>query len=603
MRKIEQLREELSVGWNSWNNESVLSQVLLPHGLSVNLGFKQQNWIDEKILMNSLIGKKGQNDETVLPGYHSWDGSYSELTIIWQGLEAKVQTAHYKDNLLVLISPITIPKKTTNLIVDSGFLWNSAGTLLKKSSNQIEACYADKSIVIFSTEHHNNDPFTPCKTPHFVLSLSNEVGISTETELSLDEIKRLIAIKRNEFLDSHKKYGSKRETFLALQAGIAWNTIFDPRHKRVIATVGRLWNQEYGGYCLFGWDNFFLANMIALDNKNLAYSSILEHMTSATEEGFIPNDDRGNLSKSFDRSQPPVGSIMVWEIYDRYKDDWLLEEVFEGLVKWNSWWFNSRMNKGLLSFGSHKTKNPFWETNTHNRVAAGYESGMDDSPMYEGVPFNSKQNILELQDVGLNSLVIADCKALVKMAKILKRDPVLKILKQRINLLESNLEKLWNKESEIYLNYRTDIQEFSARISPTCFYPLLSQSASNKQVEGLIKNHFNNPEEFFGEWMLPSISRNDPTFKQQRYWKGSIWPPLNYLVYLGLSKYSLKKEMKILASKSEQLFLNEWKRKKMVCENYSSITGTGDDPELSSDNFHAWGALMGFMALLENENN
>lgn len=597
MNKIKQLRRDLSSGWNSWNNESVLSQVILPHGLSISLGFKQSNWINEKILMNSLIGQKDEGAETILPGYHAWDGSYSELVIKWQGLEAKVQTAHHNNEILILITPLILPKKSTSLIVETGFLWNLPGSLKKLSNTSILATCNEKDILINTTDTHFEDPFLPCKTPFLSILLRNELAVYTGEKLELEKIKSLISHKKNEFLNNYNNYGKRRETFLALQAGIAWNMIYDPRLKRVIATVGRLWNQEYGGYCLFGWDNFFLAEMIAIDNKKLAYSTVLEHMTSATEEGFIPNDDRGNLSKSYDRSQPPVGSIMVWNIYEKYKEAWLLEIVFPGLMRWNSWWFAKRMNKGLLSFGSHKTINPFGEFNTHNKIAAGYESGMDDSPMYEDVPFNPETNTLELQDVGLTSLVIADCKALLKMSTMLKLTNESETLEARINFLEDNLEKLWDNDRGIYLNFRTDINETSTRISPTSFYPLLSRSASPAQAESLINNHFNNPAEFLGEWMLPSISRNDPTFNKQRYWKGAIWPPLNYLVYLGLNNYDFEKEKLLLAQKSEELFLKEWKRKNMVCENYSSLSGTGDDQELSSDSFHAWGALLGFIGL------
>jgi glycogen debranching enzyme len=90
----------------------------------------------------------------------------------------------------------------------------------------------------------------------------------------------------------------------------------------------------------------------------------------------------------------------------------------------------------------------------------------------------------------------------------------------------------------------------------------------------MIDEHFFNPEEFAGEWILPSIARSDKDFKRQRYWKGAIWPPLNFLTYLSLRNYSLEKAQKELAEKSLQLFLNEWKRKSYVSENYSSITGT-----------------------------
>ncbi len=53
----------------------------------------------------------------------------------------------------------------------------------------------------------------------------------------------------------------------------------------------------------------------------------------------------------------------------------------------------------------------------------------------------------------------------------------------------------------------------------------------------MIEKHLLNPEEFAGEWVIPSIARNDPAFKDQDYWRGRIWGPMNYLVYLGLDQY------------------------------------------------------------------
>jgi len=46
--------------------------------------------------------------------------------------------------------------------------------------------------------------------------------------------------------------------------------------------------------------------------------------------------------------------------------------------------------------------------------------------------------------------------------------------------------------------------------------------------------------------------------------------------------------------------MTEWTRKGYVNENYSAITGTGDDTRLSSDRFHSWGALFGIMTFIEN---
>jgi len=55
-----------------------------------------------------------------------------------------------------------------------------------------------------------------------------------------------------------------------------------------------------------------------------------------------------------------------------------------------------------------------------------------------------------------------------------------------------------------------------------------------------------------------------------------------------------------LASKSLTILLAEWQRQGYVSENYSAITGTGDDQRLSSDRFHSWGALLGIMAFIES---
>jgi len=49
----------------------------------------------------------------------------------------------------------------------------------------------------------------------------------------------------------------------------------------------------------------------------------------------------------------------------------------------------------------------------------------------------------------------------------------------------------------------------------------------------MIRDHLSNPKEFWGTWVIPSIARDAPAFADQNYWRGRIWEPMNYLVYLG----------------------------------------------------------------------
>ena len=73
---------------------------------------------------------------------------------------------------------------------------------------------------------------------------------------------------------------------------------------------------------------------------------------------------------------------------------------------------------------------------------------------------------------------------------------------------------------------------------------------------------------------------------------------MNYLIYLGLANYDDAKVRKEFAQKSYNLFLKDWREKKHVHENYNAITGTGDDVT-SSDRFYHWGALLGYVEYLE----
>jgi len=597
--RYREIQDRLSRGWNTWDSRSVLRYVHLPDGFAINLGFKQHWWLDEAHLTEVLIGRGGEDAERVTPGPRTYDGGYAELELEWRELRTRVTWASDGDDLVVLVEPLGDADMPVKLVIEAMMVWNRPGALSRGDDGALVAETAGRRIRTYVTEPGQDDPYVRAGSPNVVVVLDRPVGISTGRARSLDEIRVALGRGRTALEAEASRFAPLDEAFLAVQAGIAWNTIFEPKRGRVVSTVGRLWNEEYGGSALFGWDNFFLAYMTGLSSRDLALANVVEHLQGLTSEGFIPNDNRGNGSKSWDRSQPPVGGIMVREIYKQYSEPWFLEAVFDGLLSWNRWWPTRRLNEGLLSYGSHEAPNPFREPRVRTVRTAGYETGMDDSPMYDGVPFNPDKNTLEIQDVGLTSLYVADCLALAEMAGVLGRGTEQTELLERAERFADALESLWNEDRGYYLNFRTDLDEPSPRRSPTLFYPLLAGVPDPNRAGRMVNDHLLNPEEFWGTWVLPSISRDDPDFPRQRYWKGAIWPPLNFLTYLGLRRAGFPGPAAELSGKSLDMFVAEWRRKGYVSENYSSITGTGDDERLSSDNFHSWGALFGIMAFIE----
>jgi neutral trehalase len=208
---------------------------------------------------------------------------------------------------------------------------------------------------------------------------------------------------------------------------------------------------------------------------------------------------------------------------------------------------------------------------------------------------------MALADVGLMSLYIADCNYLAAMADVLNKAADAKELRSRAAHYNESLQQLWNEERGMFLNKRTDNGQWSFRLTPTLFYPLLAKAATQQQAERMVKDHLLNEKEFWGEWVLPSVARNDTAFGQQDYWRGRIWAPLNFLVYKSLKNYSFPEATKGLVEKSNALLLKNWRESSGVYENYHA-SGVGRLPHEAlnrSDNFYHWGALLGYMYLLE----
>jgi putative isomerase len=152
------------------------------------------------------------------------------------------------------------------------------------------------------------------------------------------------------------------------------------------------------------------------------------------------------------------------------------------------------------------------------------------------------------------------------------------------------------------LNKDLHLGQFSYRLSPTNFYPLLARAATPEQADAMLQKHLLNPREFWGERVIPSISRDDPAFKDQTYWRGRIWAPMNFLVYEGLLNYDTPLAVETrrqLANRSMQLFMHEWRDKGHVHENYSAVTEDSDTVQ-DSDRFYHWGALLGLIQYLEH---
>ncbi|NDJ76070.1 MAG: hypothetical protein GYB65_07405, partial [Chloroflexi bacterium] len=395
----------------------------------------------------------------------------------------------------------------------------------------------------------------------------------------------------------------------ALTRVIHWNTIWEPLKERICTPVTRDWcRPEHGGfgdYVLFSWDTFFCAVMAQLEDPVLAVANIRAMLQDFTPDGFSPNFGCAR-GASVDRSQPPVGSYCVLKVYQtsalqsHNRNRALLEETFEPLLRWHRWWLPHRESNGsgLLTWGTNPLTGDdqhIWEH--HNKQAAMFESGLDNSPLYDDVVFNPQTHTLELTDVGLSALYALDTWALSEIAGEVGRTQVAKDLRNELDAFVIRFnDQLWNEDAGIYQDRHWD-GRFSPHLAPTHFYPLLVPGlVSDDRAVRIVNEHLLNPEEFWGAHVLPSIARCDPGYSDQVYWRGRIWAPMNFLVYEGLSRAGFWEEAHELAYRGLQTLLAEWHEEGHVHENYNGDTGDGDDVG-NSDPMYTWGALLAYVAL------
>ena len=592
-----QLKKEMLHGWNTWNTYSFLSHVYLPDGLSLN--FYLQDKKSNELLKNTFVWAGVKDKEVIWPGPHAIDGSYTELLLCWKGNTITIKTGWNGDNLVAAIIPSDTSENSGTMIIHPCMLWNRPGEVVRngpvlsaKINGRIIPVYASSDAGMIEV----ND------TCYYNISLKKTVYLSTGEKLPAKQINKILLDRFTELEKGKEKYGKSEDAFDAIRTILAWNVIYDPEKDRMITPVSRMWNTGWNGYVLFCWDNFFASYMYTVVSRKHALANAIEITNEITENGFVPNFAAAGNIKSRDRSQPPVGSMMIREIYRAYPEKWFLEEVFDKLLTWNRWWPGHRDDNGLLCWGSDpyelvQNQKSTYEMN--NMQAAKYESGLDNSPMYDGIVFDTIDHRMKMADVGLTSLYIGDCKALADIAIELGRNDIADELTKRAKKYSGSLQKLWDDGEGIYLNKHTDSGEFSHRLSPTNFYPLIAQVPTQDQAKTMFKENFYNPDKFWGKWILPSIARRDSGYSDNEYWRGRIWAPMNFLVYLGMFNYDLPAERKDLSDKSMNLLMNEWLTKHHVHENYNAETGEGDDVQSSNAYYH-WGALLGMIQMIEN---
>ncbi len=406
-----------------------------------------------------------------------------------------------------------------------------------------------------------------------------------------------------------RAFGAHRGLAAAVTNNLFWGTLYQPGKHRFYTPSGRNHILETGMTESFPWitfsgDSFFNALVLSLESPKHA-----KDMLSAALETQFPNGNipqwRAGAEGSPDRSQPPIGAYVVLKLFQKTGDEELLRFAYPYLTRWHAFWTATKSNglirrdgngDGLLEWGSDSElvseNDPFSNAST-GLDRARLESGMPDLPNWEDAGFDRLTGTMTMNCLDLNCLFALDAYCLAQMASVLQNPREnSEYLEEYDNLKRLINDNLWDSQRGFYVDRHWD-GRVSRKVTVTSFYPLLARIPDAERARQL-RAHLLDRTEFWGDYVMPTVSRASEIYQEQQAWRGAVWPSANYLIYQGLKAFGMDVEAQEFAKKSADLFQLAWKNFQICPQNYDSRTG-----EATGARYHSWGPLMALIALEE----
>ncbi len=371
----------------------------------------------------------------------------------------------------------------------------------------------------------------------------------------------------------------------AIRDVLGWNTVWDRANRRAYTASTRAWiDPKFGGFGVWQIDGFLHA-VLAAHLASLAGLGQYRRGAGRAVRPGEPGRPGGGTTYWQDRSHPPFGTMSV-ERAGKGSGRWQRRRAAEccGRVRLVVPTRDGNGN-GLLEYGSSPVGDGHF---VHTRQAAMDESANDNSPVHDDARFDPSTHTLDLEDVGLNSLLVHEGSLLT--AQMPPGND--RLAGRAAELAEAVRTRLWDSGREVFAG-RLWNGEFTRSLSPTSFYPLLAGIATPDQAEAMVQRWLTDPRRFGGRTRWPGRRTTIPP-RRQRVLAGAGVALLQLPVYLGLRRYRFDEQAAWLASRGLEMFRRGWAERRCY-ENFSQQTGDGGD-SVDAEPFYTWGSLLPMIA-------
>jgi putative isomerase len=317
---------------------------------------------------------------------------------------------------------------------------------------------------------------------------------------------------------------------------------------------------------LWLWDSAMHTLAYRHVDPDLARNQIRAMLAYQLADGMLPDAiyDDGVIATidhpiTAEVTKPPILAWAALKLHEIDPDPDFLEEIYVPLVRWNAWWF--AMNDDDVD-GLAQYNHP-------------YSSGLDDNPLWDqGMPVESPD---------LNTYLCVQMGSLATIAEILGIDFEARMWRKRASAIVGRMiHDMWDEDWGLF--HALHQEQPVHVVTPFNLYPLWTGQLPNEIRERLLQ-HLTNPEEFWGEYALPSVAYNDEKFDPKTMWRGPVWVNINYFFIEALRQIGEIELAKQLRDKTLNLIMSH----ESIFEYYDALTG--EPPETAADVF-GWTAAV-----------
>ena len=318
---------------------------------------------------------------------------------------------------------------------------------------------------------------------------------------------------------------------------------------------------KFGVAIPYFWDSMIIAVGAREFDVALSQETIEAFLRNATPRGSLPFTLADTHRAG--EGQAPILAWAAWKTYLRSQDRAWLARVYPGMRTYVNFWLKYRSSpRGLLMFsntGEIADNDARWDPAFRNRPIM---YGMSTPPL-KGV-----------ESPDLNAFVFNEMKYLGLAASelgLLDESRDWNVRRDKLGKLI--VETMYFPADAMFFDVKEGTHEkFSGVKNPNMFLPLWAGvPLPEKEVKRVIEQHLLNPAEFFSpEMPVPSLSLDNPGFDPKGYWRGRIWPHINYWMIETLWRHGYHEQANHLADRMVSLF----KTTPWLQENYPG------DPEL-----------------------